>query len=220
MSYDYEEFRRANQMHRNRWGKSCPIETPDLPMPDALKWCRFVMTRVDGNQKTFPVDVRGNRVDPKTYGTASLQEARSLWRAGQNSCFDGYSMVLPGSPESVYVHEVDEEMFIVAGVYENCVTITEKNAKFSNGFMADWISLGEPAHCFLPSRTGLCWIGLSLQPIVGGIKGSKQIDSTNLIVPITDFFINEGDELGDNWKSPPIKVLPPNAQQIINKILA
>lgn len=220
MSYDYEEFRRANQTRRNRWGKSCSIATPDLPMPNALKWCRFAMTRVDGNQKTFPVDVWGNEVDPKIYGTVSFQEASSFWREGQNSCFDGYSMVLPDKPAPIYISEIGEEMFIAVGVYENCVTITGKNVKFSNEFLADWISLGEPTHCFLPSRTGICWIGLSPQPIMGGIKGDKQIDSANFIVPITDFFINDSDEVSDTWNSPPIKLLPPNAQQIVNKILA
>lgn len=220
MSYNYQEFKRTNQPRHNRWGKSCPVETPDLPMPDVLNQCQFVMTQIDCNKNPFPVDMWGARMDPKEYGTTSLRDARSFWRDGQDYYFDGYSMALPDQPNPLLIGEAKDEMFVVAGVHENCVTISGKTVKFSNDFMADWVSLSEPTLCFLPNRTGLCWIGLSPQPISGGIKGGKQIDSSHLIVPITDFLITEDDLVSDTWNSPPIKPLPQNAQQIINRILA
>lgn len=218
--YSYHNFISANRTQTNRWGKSCPVETPDLPMPDVLNQCQFVMTQIDCNKNPFPVDMWGARVDPKKYGTTSLTDARAFWRAGQNYYFDGYSMVLSDKPSPLYVGEADDEVFVVAGIYKNCITISGKIAKFSNDFMADWVSLGEPTLCLLPNRKGLCWIGLSPQPISGGIKVDKQIGSTNLVIPITDFLINEGGEVSDTSSSPPIKLLPQNAQQIINRILA
>ena len=220
MLCNVKEYWSANKLYPSRRGRGFDIETPDLEMPEAIKQCQYVMAQVDSNKKSFPVDIWGKPIDPAVYGAMSFGDARALWRDGRHSYYDGFSIALLDQPTPIYLDGIDKALYITAGVYENCVAITGKSAKFSNEFMADWISLGEPTHCFLPSRSGLCWIGLSPQPIVGGIKGDKQIDSANFIVPITDFFINGGNEVSDTWNSPPIKLLPPNAQQIINKILA
>jgi hypothetical protein len=221
MTYNFQEFFNTNKPYISRWGKNHQISTPDYSIPQPLEQCQFVMTRVDRNKKSFPVDMWGKPVDPKIYGTALFSEARPLWVDGSDAYFDGYSVALPDVPNPVYLNVIDKELYVVAGVYENCVTRVGNKLSFSNELTADWISLGKPTRCLLPSKTGVCWIGLSSEPIQGGIKRDKQIDSRDFIVPITNFIIDpEDDKECDDWDPQSIKLLPPNAQQIINKILA
>ena len=199
----------------DRWGKDEKnFSTPWLGIAAPLDQYQFVLTRLDKDKKPYSVDMRGNPTNLEEYGTTNFRSARQFWVDGQNTFFDGYSMVLPSIP--IPLHIVNgNQYYVVVGIYENCVTVKGDEVYFSDEFHADRIALDAPLMWFTPDRKGVCWAGLSLMPILGGSTKSKTISSTDLIVPITTFVTPEYHE--DEPEYDFLKPLPANANQIITK---
>ncbi|MCF8190580.1 MAG: hypothetical protein K9J14_04875 [Polynucleobacter sp.] len=211
--YNFKHYFETTKKYNYLWNqRDNSFAKPGYLIAKPLEQCSFVMTRLDRDKKPYPVDMWGSRVDPDIYGVTDFSNnARPLWVDGQSAFFDGYSIVLPNQPSPVYVEGYKH--FVVAGIYDNCVTWKGKDATFSTEFIADRMALERPLMWFTPDRKGICWAGLSDTPIVGGTSKSKKISSFGLTIPITTFFIREDapPDSDEDFLTP----LPKNANKTI-----
>lgn len=214
-----KDFLNSARQSGARSGWHSPMRSfavPDIfSIATPLAQCEFVMTQMAGDNKPFPVDMSGNPIDPKTYGTTDFYTAESLWRIGRGTYFDGYSLVLGENPEPVF--EGNDYYYLVAGIYPDGLITEGKNRRMSNDVMADWMALNNPLIWHTPDRKGVCWAGLSPTPIIGGKNSTKHISSFNLTLPITCFALRENVIEYSKEDKDYLTVLPPDAEIIINK---
>lgn len=212
--YNWNQFWNTQRAYGSRWNASDrSFGRPDCLIAAPLEQCRFVMTQLDINKKPFPVDMWGHSMGPGQYGTLNHHYATQFWLEGQGEYFDGYSLILTDRLNPVFA--AGQEYYVVAGVYENCVSWQGRNGTLSTEFIADRMALGNPLMWFTPDRKGMCWAGLSTTPIIGGVSKSKKISSFDLIVPITTFFIREG--ASPDFENDFLEPLHKNADQIIGR---
>jgi hypothetical protein len=222
--YNFEVFWNSPRGYGSRWrNDNRKFSAPYYSIAKPLEQSEFVMTQLDENKQSFAVDMWGNPINPNEHGKCGFRTAQSLWLEGQGEYFDGYSIVLSGDPSPVYYN--NKEYFLVAGLYENCITLTGnkyslggKSCTLSAEFMADRAALNYPLMWHTPDQKGMCWVGLSETPILGGATKTKKVSSFNLMLPITVFAApdlpNEEDPFGENDYAMP---LPLSADKIINK---
>ena len=214
--YNWNKFWNTQRAYGSRWNsRDGSFGRPDYLIATPLEQCRFVMTQLDANKKSFPVDMWGNSIGLNQCGTLNHYYATQFWLEGQGEYFDGYSIVLPNEPNPVLV--IGHEYHVVGGVYENCVNWNGRDCTFSTEFIADRIALNYPLMWFTPNRKGMCWAGLSTTPIIGGSSTSKKISSFDLVIPITSFFARDEVEANSADAVDFLASLPKNADQIINK---
>lgn len=213
--YNFQQYWNSSEKkYVDRWGKDANnFSKPYYGIAKPLEQCRFVMTRLDHDKKPYPVDMRGNAIEIEKYGTTNFGTANQLWIDGHNAFFDGYSLVLPTKPKTVFVN--GQPWYVVIGIHEDCITWRDEEIIFSSEFTADRIALNYPLMWITPDRKGICWAGLSATPILGGSTKSKKISSADIIVPITTFLTtaNALTEPRGDLLAP----LPENANKIIGK---
>jgi hypothetical protein len=216
--YNLKEFNqnRTKFNLRSNWiTKKKSFAVPYFSIANPLEQCRFVMTQLDSNNQPYPVNMWGNTIDPKIHGTTNFYNAESLWLIGQGIYFDGYSIVLGDLAEQVFVN--DDNYYIVGGIYPNGLNLERGNYKISPEVMADLISLDFPLYWHTPDWRGVCWVGLSPTPIIGGKNSTKHISSVNLTLPITAFALRDNVTPYSTEDKDYLTVLPSYADRVINK---
>lgn len=214
--YNWNQFWNTQKTYGSRWKSGDrSFGRPDYLIATPLEQCRFVMTKLDANKRSFPVDMWGNSVRSSQYEALSHHYATQFWLEGQGEYFDGYSIVLPDEPNPVLLD--GHEYHVVGGVYENCVNWHGRDCTLSTEFIADRIALNYPLMWFTPNRKGMCWAGLNATPIIGGASNSKKISSFDLMIPITSCLARDKVTADFDDGVDFLVPLPRNADQVINK---
>lgn len=207
--YKWSEFFKTERKPYTRWkSDDLSFSRPNYGIPRPLEQCQFVMNQMTKNNQVIPVGMWGEAIDLDKHNTLNFNLTRQFWIEGHGEYFDGYSLVLPETPSPLKFN--DQQLYLVVGIHENCVSQKDSFYHFSNDFLATWLSLGEPIIWFTPSRTGICWAGLHPMPITGGKTEFLHITSVDIALPITNFFEPDDETL---------KILPNNADITIGRIL-
>jgi hypothetical protein len=223
----YQDFLNRKQPYGTRELKDGEFsEVPRVMVDEPLRNAPFIMNRRNRNlnEQSQSVDFNGCIADPMDpTQTMSYYTAREVWSRDQRATFDGFSVVLPNTPEPI-TNISGKDYYLVAITINQCVNRHQTtfynnrrndfSIQLNSECLGEILSLGSPLWSLNTTQSGIYIFALSEKPIVTYRGKNKSVFSSGGVIAMNVAADLKNPKTGEDLQ---IEILSPQALKTIEK---